>query len=134
MLRIESWFMINNFSENERLVVESSDEPIIKKETEKAYLLEFNSDYGTITKWVPKSCTYQGIKVDRTPREKTEEEKARDKEMIRKAFPGLAYNEYLTNYAKENNVKGVRIGMKTATLIEKIKNAGLEVPSRNVIA
>ena len=54
-VRIESWFINNNFSENERLVIECSDTPTVEKETEKAVYLRFTSDYGTIRRWFPKS-------------------------------------------------------------------------------
>ena len=43
---------------------------------------------------------------------------------------GLKYNEILVTYAKNNGVKGVRIGMRTVTLIKKIEDAGLDVPAR----
>ncbi|MCM1052434.1 MAG: hypothetical protein NC483_00430 [Ruminococcus sp.] len=54
-MRIDYTFLINNYNENERLVIESSIEQTVKGETEKAALIEFDSDYGKLTRWFPKS-------------------------------------------------------------------------------
>ncbi len=54
-MKIKSWFLYNEFTENERYVVECGDVSI-ERETEKAYLLKWISDYGFITRWIPKSC------------------------------------------------------------------------------
>lgn len=113
-MKIKEWFLYKEFDQNERLVMQY-DEMTIERETEKAYLLKWNSDFGYFTKWVPKSCIC------------TAEEIETECKRIEKAFD---YYDMLVNYAKENGVKGARVGLKTRTLIEKIKKAGLEIPAR----
>ena len=113
-MKIKEWFLYKEFDQNERLVMQY-DEMTIERETEKAYLLKWNSDFGYFTKWVPKSCIY------------SDEEIA---EVCKKIDKALDYNRLLVDYAKENGVKGAIVGLKTRTLIEKIKKAGLEIPAR----
>lgn len=54
-IEIKVWFMNKNFTTEESFVAKRSDREIIK-ETEKAVQIKFSSKYGTIVKWVPKSC------------------------------------------------------------------------------
>lgn len=54
-LRIANWFMIENFNENERIIIESADNITVEKETENAINVKFDSDYGIIACWLPKS-------------------------------------------------------------------------------
>ena len=54
--RVKNWFMVKNFTSSERVAIMSSDEMIIEKETEKAVLGKWNTKFGSITKWIPKSC------------------------------------------------------------------------------
>ena len=64
MLTIKSWFLNKNFDTNERIAI-ASVEPTVEKETEKAVFLCWNTDYGKIKKWVPKSCTEETtVKVE----------------------------------------------------------------------
>lgn len=96
----------------------------IEKETEKAYLLNITWGYTSscereISKWVPKSAIMT-----------KEEHLAEIEKEVQKATKGLEYNQVLLTFAKENGVKGVRKGMKTSTLIEKIEKSNLEVPKR----
>ncbi len=97
----------------------------IMKETEKAYLgyietVRCDGEYETIHKvWVPKSCT------------ESEEEMLKHAEAMTIKFEnGLKYNEMLVKFAKDNGIKGIRVGLRTATLEKKIREAGLEVPAR----
>ena len=55
-MTVKNWFMNKNFTSGERLAISTADAPEIKRETEKAALLEWKTDFGTITRWVPKSC------------------------------------------------------------------------------
>lgn len=55
-VRVKSWFMNKNFTQNERYAISCSDDPTVTRETEKAVLLKWVSKFGTITRWVPKSC------------------------------------------------------------------------------
>jgi len=54
----KSWFINKEFTQNQRHVIETAlcgREFEVKKETEKAVLIKFFSDYGTIQSWFPKS-------------------------------------------------------------------------------
>lgn len=55
-LEIKQWFINKNFSHQEKFVVDYSYDRTVERETAKAVLIKFASDYGMITKWVPKSC------------------------------------------------------------------------------
>lgn len=119
-MTIKSWFLQKNFDNNERLVINTAlmgNDIEIVKETEKAVFVKFNSDYGIISSWIPKSCVGENYNATEIAPEK-------------KQNSGLAYNETLVEFAKAHGVKGVRIGLKTTTLISKIIAAGLEVPAR----
>lgn len=119
-MTIKAWFFNKNFDANERIVINCAlmgNEVETIKETEKAVFLKFKSDYGTISSWVPKSCIDENSDVTETV-------------PIRKANTGLVYNEMLVEFAKSHGIKGIRVGLKTATLISKIVSAGLEVPTR----
>lgn len=119
-LRVKQWFIDKNFTPEERYAADVSDLTIIK-ETEKAVLIKFVSDFGTFTKWIPKSClmTEEDYRIER---EKEEKRIARFEEGKRK------YNE-LIKFAKNNGVKYVGVGLRKETIINKIKEAGLEVPA-----
>ena len=43
---------------------------------------------------------------------------------------GIEYNKKLVEFCKDNGIKGARTGLRTTTLIEKIKKAGYEIPAR----
>ena len=109
---IKDWFLEKNFSEHERYAISVSDIEILK-ETEKAYLLKFISEFGKVEKWIPKACI------------KTNEEIKAEREQ---AENNLNKYEKLVEWAKQNGLK-VRNRMKKTTIITIIKNAGLEVPS-----
>ena len=119
-LRVKQWFIDKNFTPEERYAESVSDKEIVR-ETEKAVLIKFVSDFGTFTKWIPKSClmTEEDYRIER---EKEEKRIARFEEGKRKY-------EKLVEFAKENKVKGIRIGLRKQTIINKIKEAGLEVPA-----
>lgn len=124
-MTIKAWFLNKNFTSNERTIIENADmggELIVVRETEKAVNFKAVSDYGTLVFWCPKSC----LTVN-----ETEEERKINEEKSEKISSGLAYNELLVSYAKSKGIKGIRKGMKTVTLIQKIKSAGYEVPSRS---
>lgn len=123
-MTIKNWFLEKNFTQNERFIIEAADmggELFREKETEKAVLFKAVSDYGTLKFWCPKSCLTEN---------ETEQERQYRFEKAERFQSGLAYNETLVQYAKQAGIKGIRCGMKTATLIKKIAEAGLEVPAR----
>lgn len=52
---IRGWFISKNFTNNERIAIVGV-KPELLCETEKAVKLCWNTEYGKITRWVPKSC------------------------------------------------------------------------------
>lgn len=55
-MSIKKWFAEKNFSKNELYAISTADEPVVKRETEKAVLIAWTTDFGKIEKWIPKSC------------------------------------------------------------------------------
>ena len=53
---IKEWFVRKNWTQNERYVLQTADSISVVKETEKAVDLKIVGKYGTMFKWVPKSC------------------------------------------------------------------------------
>ena len=89
----------------------------ILKETEKASLcvlsvISRDGEYETtIERWIPKTCI-----------ENSEEYEAK----MDKAFEeGKARYEKLIAFCKENGIKKVRVGLRTATIMRMIEEAGL---------
>ena len=119
---VKDWFLNKTLTNEERYAYSVGDVAYIAKETEKAVLIKNDTDFGTVSFWCPKSCLMTKEDVDKEKEATEKLEKAMES--------GLAYNEKLVIFAKENGVKGVRIGLRTKTLIEKIQKAGLEVPAR----
>lgn len=121
---IKKWFLEKNFSRAEIYVIEEADlggELYQIEEREKSILFKAVSDFGAITFWCPKSCLTANM---------TEKELAAQKKFADAIDSGLEYNQKLIDWAKAQGVKGVRKGMKTTTVSKKIKEAGLQVPSR----
>ena len=115
----KKWFIYEKFNTQQAMVIWNADEIVVVGETEKAVKLYVDSDYGHFQFWAPKSAV------------ETEKEVARwEAEMDKKMQKGLEYNKSLVVFAKNNGIKGVREGLRTATLVKKIKAAGLEVPVR----
>lgn len=52
---IKGWFMTKNFDPSERLAIVGVT-PELRRETEKAVQLCWDTEYGKIVRWVPKSC------------------------------------------------------------------------------
>ena len=117
---IKSWFLIKNFTPDEKYVIEVSDREILR-ETEKAVNIKFTSKYGNLFSWIPKSVFMT--------KEDERKEKERMSKRIAKFEEGKKRYEKLVEFAKANNVKGVRVGWRKETIINKIKNAGLELPA-----
>lgn len=109
---IKTWFLVNNFSNEEKYVIEVSDREIVR-ETEKAVNIKFTSKYGAIYSWIPKSVF--------VTKEEIEERQKRFEE-------GKRRYEKLVEYAK-GKVKGVRVGWRKETIVRKLKEAGYEVPA-----
>lgn len=121
---IKNWFLIKNFTQNERMIIEAADvggELEVLKETEKAVFFQATSDWGTLRFWCPKSCLIEN---------ETERERQQKEECVVRFESGLNYNATLVVFGKEKGIKGIRSGLKTAALIKKIAEAGFEVPAR----
>lgn len=118
---VPDWFIERNFNSNERYSMSIADNVYSDRETEKAYHVVWETEHGNLNGWIPKSIVSDD-KIRGYLKENIEKQ--------RRVKEGLNYNEKLVKYAKDNKVKGIRKGMKTKTLIEKIRNQGLEVPKR----
>lgn len=111
---VKSWFISKNFSSDEAFIIGCADTSVVDI-TEKAMKLRFESDYGTITRWIPKSCLVSGLdELEEFIRDERQEN-------------GLKKYEKLLDWAREN---GLKVGNhpKKVNLIAKIKKAGLELP------
>lgn len=105
---IKQWIAEKNLGTNEYFAAKEMDfEFEVEKETEKAVYGFFNTAYGRVYSWFPKSQTM-------TTAEKIEEDNARTNR----------YEEVL-NFAKAHGLK-VRKGMKLVTIKAKIAEAGLQ--------
>ena len=127
MLVVKNWFMKKEFG----LSNNQFDYYRILKETEKAYFLRAENDKtGDITFWCPKSCTEE---IDYENEMTEEEELAMYKEWDKKLERGLEYNKKLKEYAKSFGIKFR--GSRTATqkIIDKLNEAGIEVPTREAL-
>lgn len=118
---IPEWFLQKSFNSNELYGVRSADTTYVSKETEKAFLANWNGEYGTVRTWVPKSLVSDEAITKRAKQEAAFYKRAQD---------GLAYNKQLVQFAKSHGVKGARERMTTETLLKKIKAAGLTAPER----
>ena len=113
MVYVKEWFINKNFNQNERYGISVADRSYIERETEKAVLVRWETEFGNITSWIPKSCLL------------TEEEMEKEqKERLERFVKGAEMHEELVNFAKENGLK-VRKNSKTINIIHMIKNANL---------
>lgn len=94
---------------------------LVLEETAKAYKLEmvattYDGEYETTkAMWCPKSCTL------------TEDEyKADEQAQLDRFQAGCEAYDKLISFAKDNGVKGVRKGMRKATILAKVEAAGLQ--------
>lgn len=55
-IRVKSWFMQKNFTQNERYAIDCARSSSVQKETEKAVLVKWSTKFGSIDRWIPKSC------------------------------------------------------------------------------
>lgn len=149
MLKPKEWILEKNLSTEQLQAVHvgCADYEVIG-ETEKAYKFKISTDFGKIYCWAPKSQCVEiedfdadepfdefkvldsAYKGGYLPAIETERYLRMCKERGIQVKGGLAYNHSLVEFAKANHVKGVRKGMKTSTLIQKIEAAGLAVPQR----
>ena len=55
-ITVKKWFLDKNFSRNEAYAITTCRTAEIVKETEKAALIRFDTDSGTIQSWIPKAA------------------------------------------------------------------------------
>ena len=55
IMAIKSWFLNKEFTQGERYAISTADDPDVVRETEKAFLLKWKTEFGYIQHWVPKS-------------------------------------------------------------------------------
>ena len=109
---VKAWKMAQIKVDNRNVTI-FKNEGLVERETEKAYLLSFEAftmdgeEDVTVTAWCPKSATMSPEEADAA------------------ADAHLSRYEALVKFAKENGIKGARKGMKAATLLTKIRQAGL---------
>ena len=105
---IDFKILSQNLNEGERYAVGLEFFGTVKRETEKAVLVKWNTEYGTVQSWFPKSA----IGKPQT------------------ASKGLLYNGALKEYARTLGVKGItNANVRTETIKNKIQSAGYKIPS-----
>lgn len=120
-MRIKDWFV-------KKIVIPCgfhliNDIECIEKETEKAYFVRMTIETNdgeherSFNTWVPKSCT-----------QTVEEYETEAKERADRFEAGKERYAKLVEWAKAQGVKGVRVGMRKATILGKIEALGLTVP------
>lgn len=60
---IKPWFLDKEFRANERIAI-TGVSPTVTRETAKAVRLSWNTGYGIVTRWVPKSCLESNASAD----------------------------------------------------------------------
>lgn len=55
MIKVKDWFLEKNYSQNEAYAIRLCDNCNIERETEKAALIRFETEWGLIKGWFPKS-------------------------------------------------------------------------------
>lgn len=78
-MKIKECFLEKEFTQNERYAISVAYNQIIERETEKAYLIKWDTKFGIVTRWVPKSCVFKEYEI------KEENFKEVDKMMKNKA-------------------------------------------------
>ena len=119
LVYVQKWFMTKIKADNRNYGFSSCCGEVCK-ETEKAYLLRFevariDGEWdGGKNIWVPKKCTM------------SEEEYRAELEAAEKHFEeGCKAYDQLIAFAKANGVKGIRSGMRKATIEQKMREAGV---------
>lgn len=131
-MKPKNWILTKNLTDSEYQAIRVGCPTYkIKAETEKAYKFEIQTNFGNIYTWCPKSQVEEdGFEIEEE--QLTEEEELKKFEAIdAKLARGLEYNMKLREVLNANGIKtSMKRRISNATLIEKIKVAGLEVPAR----
>lgn len=74
-IRIKEWFMDKNFTDNQKYAISIARDIVVEKETEKAILVIWFTDFGRIKSWIPKSVVSgsyvvngNNVNTDETPK------------------------------------------------------------------
>ncbi len=109
---VNGWFMSRSFTDSERLAIIGVS-PVSLRETEKAVQLSWDTSYGKIVRWAPKSCleTAEGLES-----ENTAEKCAQRLEVIK-----VRQNSY-ESLVSECRAHGIpaRKGWRVATMKQKL--------------
>ena len=108
---IKSWFLNKEFGANERIAI-ASVSPDMVRETEKAVCLRWNTSYGVIARWVPKSCLEAAVLAE----ENTTEKCAARLDAIRESE---ARYEALISECRAHGIPA-RKGWKVSTMQQKL--------------
>lgn len=113
------WWLDKKLSWSERAAVNTSGGASVKRETEKAVLFSYDTDYGEVTVWTPKSILNYTVEDAQ-------------KEAYRKSSMELGsyYNAYLKNVASTN---GVKLGnsKRTDAITSKLSKSGVSYMSKD---
>lgn len=116
---IPDWVIEKKLSAGESYAFRNGDGAFVKRETEKAYLIANNSDFGQVSFWMPKSWLSTPEKL----REDAIQSAAR-------FIVGSNYNTYLRQTAES---AGVKLGnvKRTAGIQEKLTKKGVKFATKD---
>lgn len=115
---IPEWILEKNLSNEERYAVSCSYSSWVERETEKAILVYWATDFGRVSCWVPKSVLSN---------ENIEKYEKKEEEKVKTFFDGMERHDELVKFAKENGVK-IRSNYKTSTILDKLSRANVKTP------
>lgn len=115
---IPDWVIEKKLGQGEAYAWRNGDGAFIKRETEKAYLVANDSDYGQVSFWMPKSWMSSPDKV------RSDSIQSEARWMV-----GSNYNRYLKQTASD---AGVKLGStkRTAGIQDKLKAKGVKFFSK----
>ena len=112
-MKPKNWIINQNCSLEEIRAIKNGATWFVERETEKAYLFVAGTKFGNIKMWCPKT--------------QVEDNDSQEKQIA----DGLEYNMKLREVLNANGIKtSMNRKIKTATLIQNLKHAGIEVPAR----
>lgn len=114
MESIPDWVYEKKLSQNELYAFRNADLHYVKRETEKAYLIAGDTDWGEVSFWMPKSWASSPEKV----RSDSIQSEAR-------FLVGQNYNSYLKQVASDNGVK-LGSARRTASIQDKLTKKGVQ--------
>lgn len=114
MESIPDWVYEKKLSQSELYAFRNADLHYVKRETEKAYLIAGDTDWGEVSFWMPKSWASSPEKV----RSDSIQSEAR-------FLVGQNYNRYLKQVASDNGVKLGNV-KRTAGIQDKLAKKGVQ--------